>query len=338
MGRSSVPKIPARLHVILAREAPTALIFRRGPSGKVASIGWNLEKDTFSLGQWLSGRIYEYRCDLSPNGKYLIYFAANWKVGDSAEKRIEELLRKKGFGGFPDNLSDQASWEKYFDKMGKMQEKIRKEYKNEMDKLLASPDYKNSTYTAISKAPYLKAVDLWFNGSAWNGGGLFISNRKVWLNKPLPFRGKHITSFSSGYFSVDDNWMDSSFGDECPGVYLPRLMRDGWTEKCRNDFSFGYEKPLDRGWTLQKIFCCGWSRENPGCGCYYERYRIVHEKSSETVDGNSWRWADYDKKRHRVLFAENGALYQMHVDKNLSAPDLLHDFNDMKFQAIKAPY
>ncbi len=31
------------------------------------------------MGQWFHGRIYERRGDLSPDGKLLVYFAANWK-------------------------------------------------------------------------------------------------------------------------------------------------------------------------------------------------------------------------------------------------------------------
>jgi len=38
-----------------------------------------LKTDEFSEGQWFKGRIYERRCDLSPNGERLIYFAANHK-------------------------------------------------------------------------------------------------------------------------------------------------------------------------------------------------------------------------------------------------------------------
>ena len=34
-----------------------------------------METDTFQVGQWLRGRIYERRCDLSPHGEYFIYFA-----------------------------------------------------------------------------------------------------------------------------------------------------------------------------------------------------------------------------------------------------------------------
>jgi hypothetical protein len=68
-----------RLFVLLAREAPVAVVFRRGPSGQVLLVRWNLQKDTFEAGQWLKGRIYEERCDLSPRGDRLVYFAANWK-------------------------------------------------------------------------------------------------------------------------------------------------------------------------------------------------------------------------------------------------------------------
>jgi hypothetical protein len=43
----------------------------------VCTIGWDLKRDKFELGQWLRGRIYERRADLSPDGRYLIYFAMN---------------------------------------------------------------------------------------------------------------------------------------------------------------------------------------------------------------------------------------------------------------------
>ena len=72
-------KFPARLHVIIARNASTAIVFRRGPSKHVCTMLWNMNNDEFSLGQWLKGRIYERRSDISPDGKYLIYFALNGK-------------------------------------------------------------------------------------------------------------------------------------------------------------------------------------------------------------------------------------------------------------------
>jgi hypothetical protein len=74
-----MPKFPARVHPILARKASTAVIIRRGPSKTVCTMLWDRRNDTFKLGQWLRGRIYERRSDLSPDGKHFIYFAMNGK-------------------------------------------------------------------------------------------------------------------------------------------------------------------------------------------------------------------------------------------------------------------
>ena len=42
-------------------------------------VRWDLASDTFEAGQWLQGRVYERRCDLSPTGDRLVYFAANYR-------------------------------------------------------------------------------------------------------------------------------------------------------------------------------------------------------------------------------------------------------------------
>jgi hypothetical protein len=65
-----------KLYCILAREADTAIIFRRGPSKQTCLISWNLKNHTFEEGQWFKGVIYMRKCDLSPDGKKLVYFAA----------------------------------------------------------------------------------------------------------------------------------------------------------------------------------------------------------------------------------------------------------------------
>ncbi len=72
-------KPQVRLYCILAREAPVAVVFRRGPTKQVLLVKWRTDTDEFQEGQWLKARIYERRCDLSPSGKRLIYFAANYK-------------------------------------------------------------------------------------------------------------------------------------------------------------------------------------------------------------------------------------------------------------------
>ena len=70
---------PAHLYFIIARNADLAIIFRRGPTNWTQLISWNLKDDSFTFGQWFHGRIFERRSDLSPSGKYLLYFAGDWR-------------------------------------------------------------------------------------------------------------------------------------------------------------------------------------------------------------------------------------------------------------------
>jgi hypothetical protein len=65
---------PCRLYVYLAREAPMALVLRRGPTSWVQLTSWQLDSDTLTPGQWLKGRVYERRCDLSPDGSLFVAF------------------------------------------------------------------------------------------------------------------------------------------------------------------------------------------------------------------------------------------------------------------------
>ena len=69
----------ARLYAIVARAARRAVIFRRGPTKRVRLLTWDLATDQIGAGQWFKGRIYERRCDLSPSGDMLVYFAASFR-------------------------------------------------------------------------------------------------------------------------------------------------------------------------------------------------------------------------------------------------------------------
>jgi hypothetical protein len=91
-----------RLYAILARRSPIAVIFRRGPSNQVLIIRWDTSNDKFEFGQWFKGRIYERRCDLSPDGDLLLYFAAKYK----------EPLRSWSAVSRPPYLTALAMWPK----------------------------------------------------------------------------------------------------------------------------------------------------------------------------------------------------------------------------------
>jgi hypothetical protein len=58
----------------MASAAPVAAILRRGPSRWYHVIAWDTERDTFIDGAWMKGHIHDHKCDLSPDGKLLLYF------------------------------------------------------------------------------------------------------------------------------------------------------------------------------------------------------------------------------------------------------------------------
>lgn len=53
---------------------PLGVVLRRGPSRWVQLSLWHTDTDTFEHGQWMRGRVYERRSDLSPDGALFVYF------------------------------------------------------------------------------------------------------------------------------------------------------------------------------------------------------------------------------------------------------------------------
>ena len=281
----------------MARNTPRAVVIRRGPAKSVATVGWNRENDTFALGQWLRGRIYERRSDLSPDGKHLIYFAMNGKW-HSASK---------------------GSW------------------------------------SAISRAPYLKADGFWPKGDCWNGGGLFLSNCDYWLNAGC---GSVVEERTPAGLARHESYpFEAHFGGECPGVYYHRLIRDGWEmiacddhrrvvdgewrfhrlngEALPSNVVAIFEKALPGGWILRKLAyaTCG----RPGRGCYFDEHELENSELDDIIDCRDWEWADRDGER--LVWATEGRLFAGRLsDGGVDGEVLLHDFNDMRFEAIEAPY
>lgn len=69
------PRSEARLHILRAHGSPKAVIIRRKPSKRVHIILWDTESDIIEHGSWFNGRIYSERCDLSWDGRWMVYLA-----------------------------------------------------------------------------------------------------------------------------------------------------------------------------------------------------------------------------------------------------------------------
>ncbi len=274
---------PARLHAVFAKDKPYGVVFRRGPSKQVCTFLWDRRKDTFELGQWLKGRIYERRADLSPDGKFLIYFAMNAKW----------------------NSETGGSW------------------------------------TAISKAPWLKAIELYGKGDCWEGGGLFLSNNRFWLNDSYFASNRML--IRSGDVTRDDNYVPKGgFGAEDTGVYYRRLIRDDWNlvnqkENSKWNSETVFEKTLPNGWVLRKI-----AQEQIGApkgkGCYWDEHKLINHKSETKLNFFEWEWAELDG--NSICWASKGCIYRANIisRESIGEPKLLYDFNRCEFENIRAPY
>ncbi|MCG8505938.1 MAG: hypothetical protein MI755_15140 [Sphingomonadales bacterium] len=275
--------IPARLHAILAKDGKHGIVFRRGPSKRVCTFLWDRFRDSFQMGQWLKGRIYERRSDLSPDGRHMIYFAMNGKW--DSETR--------------------GSW------------------------------------TALSRAPWLKAIELYAKGDCWDGGGLFLSNTTYWLNDRK--FGNHQALLNSGSVTRDEEFQPAeSCGSECTGVYYPRLVRDGWSRTA--DEQVGkwhsqtiFEKPLAKHWVLRKIVH-GQVGPPIGKSSYWDEHALVNRESGLELAQPEWEWADWDN--NALVWATGGCLFRARIESHskIGRAKILHDFNNYSFEPIKAPY
>lgn len=131
---------------------------------------------------------------------------------------------------------------------------------------------------------------------------------------------------------------DISYGAECRAVYFPRLQRDGWVMKpavSAREFTV-FEKTLPHGWVLRK-YAHAEVGAPPGKGCYWDEHELEHTESGRRIDGAAWEWAELDDKR--LVWAEDGCLFKAGIKgSGPSERILLHDFNEMKFEALAAPY
>jgi hypothetical protein len=65
---------PCRLFIYLARTAPLAVVLRRGPTDWARLSLWHTDTDRIDHGQWIKGRVYERRSDVSADGSLFAAF------------------------------------------------------------------------------------------------------------------------------------------------------------------------------------------------------------------------------------------------------------------------
>lgn len=92
------------MYCIPATRAPVVAVFRRGPASWSHVGRWDLAQRRYEPGAWLRGRIFPRRSDLSPDGRFLCYFAhkpsATWEHGEAyvAISKLPWLSALHAFG------------------------------------------------------------------------------------------------------------------------------------------------------------------------------------------------------------------------------------------------
>jgi len=78
-----IEEIPARIHLLPAKGSPYVAVIRRKPSHVFHIIRWNTKDDSLEYGSWFNGKLYPKRCDISFDGKWMVYLAMGGNNGNT---------------------------------------------------------------------------------------------------------------------------------------------------------------------------------------------------------------------------------------------------------------
>lgn len=291
--------VPARLFVIPAREAPKAVILRRGPSKWVELILWHTDTDTFDRGQWFKGRIHERRCDLSPDGSLFVYFAQKieartlqdteytyaWTAISKPPYLTALALWPKGdcWHGGGLFLDARTVWLNHKPEVARP----HTDHKPKGLKIIPNPEAQGE-----DEPIYYKRLE-----------------RDGW---PQIQEGK---LRDIGYWNApwSGNW-------SAPWV-LGRQQVNTW-EKPRHDGRYSL---------LMKLVAVYYSR--PG-GARVDEFWLLNKQTSQQTLIEGANWADWDQ-RGRLVFTKGGQLFASEDD--LPNPKLLADFNMDRHRPVVTP-
>lgn len=293
--------IPPRLHVLIASEAPYAVVLRRWPSKETTTFGWDLTTDTFTYGQWVKARIYPEMCDLSPDGKHLLYFAQTHKgqyvtyFGIS----IAPYLKAINFYNEAGTYTIGGHW----------------------------VDTKTFWVEGISsverECTWLKRVD------APNGrqrSFVFRNQRCGW---------GHLKEESKDFYYRDFFKEDFGF------ALLDLLAKVAWNLTGRKKtwiVENQFAKWVGSDWVLIKTVHSD-SDAREGKGSYWEDHLLVKRDSQTPILKPDWEWADYDAPRDRILYAEKGKIFAVKLTNDgLGEPTELFDSTQYGRDPVIAPY
>lgn len=302
----STPIVACRLFVILAREAPVGVIFRRGPSEWTKIIKWNTDSDTFEFGTSFHGKIFHERSDISPDGSKLIYFATKYSNLHREFPTAWTALSKVPW------LTALCTWPN-------------------LDTHYGGGLFESNTKAWINQ-------DIWSQGGVTDGSAL-PRNFEVSYENPLWDHDWHNLSRleRSGWKPIEEYPWGS--------VPALRLQSDGtraW-EPTNPDCPMNtpayirtvHEKPIAGGEFIL-IITSIFHHYQPNTQTF--ELRNNHQKTTISIEGAVW--VDWDK-RGRLVYAKQGKLFAVDTADIGRSGEIrskeLAEFNSLKPKRVKSP-
>ncbi len=311
----------ARLFGLVAREANQVVILRRGPSRYTQMLVWDLATDEVTSGQWLKGRVYERRCDVSPDGKHFVGACTNYSQS-----------HRQRFGG-------SADWESSWIHCGWT--------------VVSRPPY----FTA--EGLWLTG-GAWNGGGVWQGNKHVALNnfQHCWVEEKSP-RGIKVSNLNLP-MSEDDVFeiLLEMRGWKKQVALETELLNPDWKERSKSFFktletflsgdrtayealTLDVENMIPQYKTNQEGI---WTKEfrngrlfrresfdNDVWGLVDERNQLVREWSPKR---SQWHWIDVDNEGNPI-FGEHGCLWRWRGFPH-GEPEMVCDLNGNKFENMRS--
>ncbi len=316
----STPPQTARIDGIVATEANKAVVFRRGPSKLCLQLMWDFDSDAVTAGQWLSGRIYTRRCDISPDARYLVIAATNYSQShrDKNQHPTENLWECAGWTAIsrPPYFTAIGLW---FSGGAWNGGGIWKS--NSEIALNPAP----GMWRAILKPPKrIRVTSLGFSGS--EDEPIFSTRLRArgWVER----REEETTLVNPGWMERTKDLFDilGNMG-RFPDMEAINELIEESSPKWKTEVSGLMEKPFARGFLRRETWAIR------------ERWSVYDENG---VERRAWapkawhpQWVDVDGQG-RIVFGEHGCLWAWSGFPE-GEIKLVADLNPYKFEGVAAP-
>jgi len=182
------------------------------------------------------------------------------------------------------------------------------------------------SWTAVSKYPYMTAIDLLDSGTTYGGGGMFLSDNRGY-ELDIPYNTCSIKKQSQ--YKVDAvSMFDNEFWKSGNSIYFRRLIRDGWVKNGNLNEFYKIENSKSK---LKKVIYLN------NCKIQEEVNQLVDIETEMVIKETNGQWMEL--LGNYLYWSSKGCIYKAKLkSKELAMDELICDLNEFKYKEIISPY